>query len=428
MSFPSARWPTLSLHSWPRSSGGEDRHDEHGQGPGDRLPVVAEARRCAIETLKSRVERARARARRADRRSSASAAGFPAASTRPDASGELLRDGVDAIGEVPADRWDVDALLRPRPGRAGQDVRRAGAASSTTSTASTPQFFGISPREAAEHGPAAAAAARGGLGGAGARRAGARRAGAARRPASSSASAASDYCAPAERPASIRRRRRLLRHRHRAQRRRRAGCRTCSACRARAWRSTRPARRRWSRSTSPCQSLRARRVRAGAGRRRQPDPRARASHRVCRSARMLAPDGRCKTFDAAADGYVRGEGCGVVVLKRLGDALADGDRVLAVIRGIGGQPGRPQQRPDRAERARAGGGDPRRRWPTPASRPRQVGYVEAHGTGTALGDPIEVQALGGGAGRRAAPRTAAAASARSRPTSATSRRRPASPG
>ena len=50
-------------------------------------------------------------------------------------------------------------------------------------------------------------------------------------------------------------------------------------------------------------------------------------------AHMLAPDGKCKTFDAAADGYVRGEGCGVIVIKRLEDAIRDGDRIRAVIRG-----------------------------------------------------------------------------------------------
>ena len=72
---------------------------------------------------------------------------------------------------------------------------------------------------------------------------------------------------------------------------------------------------------------------------------------VLSRARMLAPDGRCKTFDASADGFGRSEGCGVVVLKRLSDAQADGDRVLAVIRGVRGQPGRPQQRASRRRTA-----------------------------------------------------------------------------
>ena len=123
---------------------------------------------------------------------------------------------------------------------------------------------------------------------------------------------------------------------------------------------------------------------------------------------MLAPDGRCKAFDARADGYVRGEGAGVVVLKPLSDALADGDPIYAVIRGSGGQPGRPHQRPDGAEPAGAGGGAARRPTATPGVAPAQVGYVEAHGTGTPLGDPIEAQALGDGARQRPAPRPAAA--------------------
>jgi len=108
---------------------------------------------------------------------------------------------------------------------------------------------------------------------------------------------------------------------------------------------------------------------------------------------MLAPDGRCKTFAAAADGFSRGEGCGVVVLKRLADAEADGDRILALIRssavnqdgpssGLTAPNGPAQEAVIREALARA------------RIKPREVGYIEAHGTGTQLGDPLEMQALG----------------------------------
>ncbi len=113
--------------------------------------------------------------------------------------------------------------------------------------------------------------------------------------------------------------------------------------------------------------------------------------------RMLAPDGHCKTFDASADGYVRGEGCGMIVLKRLADALAEGDQVLAVIRGSAiNQDGRSngltapngvaQEAVIRAALENAG------------LEPAAVGYLEAHGTGTSLGDPIEVHAAGNALG------------------------------
>jgi acyl transferase domain-containing protein len=108
---------------------------------------------------------------------------------------------------------------------------------------------------------------------------------------------------------------------------------------------------------------------------------------------MLAHDGRCKTFDAGADGFVRSEGCGVLVIKRLSDAQAAGDRILAVIRGTAVNQDGPssglsvpnalaQEAVIREALANAGVG------------PEEVSYVEAHGTGTSLGDPIEVEALG----------------------------------
>ena len=113
---------------------------------------------------------------------------------------------------------------------------------------------------------------------------------------------------------------------------------------------------------------------------------------------MMASDGRCKTFDAAADGFVRGEGCGIVVLKRLSDAVSAGDPVLAVIRGSAvNQDGRssgltvpngPAQQAVLQQALGNAGVDP-----------ADVQYFEAHGTGTTLGDPIEIEAMGAVLGR-----------------------------
>ncbi|WP_193196930.1 type I polyketide synthase [Nostoc sp. MG11] len=109
-------------------------------------------------------------------------------------------------------------------------------------------------------------------------------------------------------------------------------------------------------------------------------------------ARVMAPDGRCKTFDASTNGYVRGEGCGVVVLKRLADAVRDKDNVLAVIKGSAVN--------------QNGLGNGLTAFNGPAQQavisqalenaevaPAEISYVEVHGTGTPLGDPIEANAL-----------------------------------
>ncbi|MDE0234474.1 MAG: type I polyketide synthase, partial [bacterium] len=119
-------------------------------------------------------------------------------------------------------------------------------------------------------------------------------------------------------------------------------------------------------------------------------------------AMMLSPDGQCKAFDASANGYVRGEGCGVVVLKRLREAEADGDRIWAVIRGAavnhgGASTGLTVPNTPSLEQVME----------TAISEagvtPSEIDYLEAHGTGTAVGDPIEINAVGNvfGPGRQA---------------------------
>ena len=107
----------------------------------------------------------------------------------------------------------------------------------------------------------------------------------------------------------------------------------------------------------------------------------------------LSPDGYSKTFDKDADGFGRGEGCGVLVLKRLSDAINDGDRIHAIIRGsavnqdahsssMTAPNEAAQENLIRAALAQA------------ALSPNEISYVETHGTGTPMGDPIEVQAIG----------------------------------
>ncbi len=107
---------------------------------------------------------------------------------------------------------------------------------------------------------------------------------------------------------------------------------------------------------------------------------------------MLSPDGSCKTFDAAANGYVRGEGCGLLVLKRLSDAEADGDRIWGVIRGSAlNQDGASQGLtvPNGEAQSSVIREALRRAGVTAA----QIDYVETHGTGTPVGDPLELQAI-----------------------------------
>jgi len=116
------------------------------------------------------------------------------------------------------------------------------------------------------------------------------------------------------------------------------------------------------------------------------------AHTILRNAQMLSPDGQCFSFDDRANGYVRGEGAGMVMLKSLSKARADGDNVLAIIKGTA------SNQDGKSNGISAPNGLAQQRVIHNALKdgnilPNQVDYVEAHGTGTALGDPVEVRAL-----------------------------------
>jgi acyl transferase domain-containing protein/SAM-dependent methyltransferase len=322
---------------------------------------------------------------------------FPGADT-PEAFWALLRDGRDAITEIPADRWNVDAYYDPDPGAAGKAyVRRGGFVRDVARFDA--RFFGISPREAASMDPQqrlllevawealedAAVVPSHVERGAGGVFVGISnadyahlhtRAGDQKRidtyegtgNAFSFASGRLSYVLGWHGPSVS----------------------VDTAC-----------------SSSLVavhlagQSLRAGEcdvaLAGGVNLILSPD----SFIRACKNG-MLAPDGRCKTFDAAADGYARGEGCGVVVLKRLSAALAAGDRILAVVRGSAvnqdGRTGGLTVPNGTAQQALI-----RRALANADVAPHEIGYLEAHGTGTALGDPIEVNALAAALGHGRGP-------------------------
>ena len=309
---------------------------------------------------------------------------FPGADG-PDAFWRLLCDGVDAIGEVPADRWPADALYDPDPAAPGRMATRWGGFLDAVDQFDA-GFFGLSPREAAQADPQQRLAlelAWEALEDAGIRA----RALTGSRTGVFMGAMWSDYA-------------RLLTDRVGIAQHTATGqdISIVSARIAYFFGLEGPALT----IDTACSSALV------------------AVHQACRSLRAgestvalaggvhlvlapessiamtkfgaMAPDGRCKPFDSRANGYVRGEGGGIVVLKPLSRARADGDRVYAVVRGSavnndGPSNGLTAPNPA-AQRAML-----RDALADATLDPNAVDYVEAHGTGTALGDPIEAQAL-----------------------------------
>ncbi len=313
---------------------------------------------------------------------------MPGGANDPDAFWSFLCDGGDGIGDIPGSRWDTDRFYDPSPDAAGTMYTRRGGFLRDIDQFDA-AFFGISPREAASLDPQQRLlleAAWEALEHAG------------QSPDELTGTATgvfigvtnSDYCQLQMQqidPADLQ-----------------AYCLTSSASTFAAGRLS-----YWLGLAGPslsvdtacssslvalhlaCQSLRAgdcsTALAAGVNVLLSPE-----WFVVLSRARMLAADGRCKTFDKSADGYVRSEGCGVVVLKRLSDAVAHGDRVLALIRGSAvNQDGRSSG--ITVPNAAAQQDVVRRALRAAAVAPAAISYVEAHGTGTPVGDPIELRAL-----------------------------------
>ena len=312
---------------------------------------------------------------------------FPGEATDPEAYWKLLHDGVDAIGEVPADRWDINAYYDPDPDVPGKMYTRMGGFLKAVDKFDA-QFFGISPRETTKTDPQQRLALEISW-------EALENAGIDPQKLMGSQSGVflgitnTDYARVVERAGVSAIDAYYLT----------GNCLNFAAGRIAYTLGLQGPTIAMDTACSSsgvaihiaCQSLRNREcdlaLAGGVSLILSPEISITST-----KARTLSPDGSCKTFDASANGYVRGEGCGIVVLKRLSDALRDGDRIQALIRGSAvNQDGASsgitvpnklaQIEVIRQALERAG------------LRPNQVDYIECHGTGTPLGDPIEVRAL-----------------------------------
>lgn len=310
---------------------------------------------------------------------------FPGAEN-PDAFWRLLRDGVDAVSEIPADRWDADAFYDPDPAAPGKSMTRQGGFLSSIDTFDA-DFFGILRREAERMDPqqrlflevATEALDHAGL---------PRERLVGSRAGVFIASYHSDYSALLYQDLESVDARTLTGSVHSVLANRLSyllDLRGPSISIDTACSSSLTA------VHLACQSLRYGEsdVALAGGVSLMVTPGLMVS---LSKVGFMAPDGRCKTFDAAADGFGRAEGCGVVVLKRLADAIRDGDRVLALIRGSAvNQDGHSSVMS--APNGLAQQAVIREALNNAQLEPRRIGFVEAHGTGTSLGDPIEVEAI-----------------------------------